>query len=146
MTAVHLTRTYPVPPARVFRAWLDPELLAQWMRPSGMPLSKADIDPRPGGHFNVYDADNSGFEATFLEVDEPAKLVLQWAFVGPQRDKGGVADSLLTVTFEPAPGDATLLTLRHERLDSLASLMPHVAAQVENGWRVVLDDLAEVSL
>jgi uncharacterized protein YndB with AHSA1/START domain len=146
MTAVHLTRTYPAPPARVFRAWLDPDLLAQWMRPNRVPLSKADIDPRPGGHFHIYDADNSGFEATILEIDEPAKLVFRWAFVGPQRDKGGVADSLLTVTFEPAPGDATLLTLVHERLDSLAATMPQVAARVEDGWRTALDNLAGVAL
>jgi uncharacterized protein YndB with AHSA1/START domain len=146
MTAVHLTRTYPAPPARVYRAWLDPDLLAQWMRPNRVPLTKADIDPRPGGRFTIHDADNSGFEATFVELDEPSKLVLQWAFVGPDRDKGGVEDSLLTITFEPAPDDATLLTLHHERLDSLAATLPHVAARVENGWSTALDNLAEVSL
>jgi len=52
-----------------------------------------------------------------------------------------VYDSLLTITLRAAQGNATALTLLHERLDDLAAAMPHVADNVELGWELVLEKL-----
>jgi hypothetical protein len=57
-----------------------------------------------------------------------------------------VYDSLLTITLREAPGDATALTLVHERLDELAAAMPHVAENVGLGWELVLAKLAGTAL
>jgi len=54
-----------------------------------------------------------------------------------------VFDSLLTITLEESPGQATQLTLVHERLDTLRAAVPDVARGVEPGWRSALDKLAE---
>jgi len=32
--AVRLQRTIPAPPERVYRAWLDPELMRRWFAPA----------------------------------------------------------------------------------------------------------------
>lgn len=142
MTDARLQRTIPAPPARVFRAWLDPGLLARWMTPGeSFEVVKAEVDPRPGGHFRVFHADDGGFEATFVEVDEPSRLALEWSFVGPRRLAGPHFPSLLTVVLEPVGDGQTLLTLVHTRLDDLAAAMPPVASQVSEGWSHALDQL-----
>jgi uncharacterized protein YndB with AHSA1/START domain len=146
-TTVNLRRTIPAPPARVYRAWLDPELLQRWMAPGAMTVAKAEVDERAGGHFRIFHSDDGtdtgGFDAEILDLEPDRRLVLRWGFVGPRRRDADTFDSLLTVTFDDAPGGATLLTLRHERLDELAAARPEVADGVADGWSSALDKLTE---
>lgn len=145
---VRLQRTLPAPPREVFRAWLEPALLRQWMAP-GFEVKRAEVDARVGGHLRIWHADAGGdvggFEAEILELVPGERLVFRWGFVGPARDAGPVHDSLLTITLRPARGGATTLTLVHERLDALAAAMPQVAGKVEAGWAMVLDKLARTA-
>jgi uncharacterized protein YndB with AHSA1/START domain len=147
MTVVRLQRTIPAEPAKVYRAWLDPELLRQWMAPGSLSVTRAEVDERPGGRFRIWqaegEADAGGFDAELLELVPDRKLVFRWGFVGPQRETGPRFDSLLTITFDAA-GGGTLLTLTHERLDALAAAMPEVADQVEAGWQLALDNLTNL--
>jgi uncharacterized protein YndB with AHSA1/START domain len=149
MTVVRLQRTIPARPERVYRAWLDPALLSKWMAPGALRVTKAEVDEKVGGHFRIFesdgDADAGGFDAEILELVDNRRLVFRWGFVGPQRREGAAFDSLLTVMLQDAPGDATLLTLVHERLDELAAALPEVAAQVEAGWGLALDNLTDLA-
>jgi len=142
---VKLQRTIPAPPREVYRAWIEPALLQQWMAP-GFEVKRAEVDARVGGHLRIWHADAGsdvgGFEGVIVELVPDERLVFRWGFVGPQRAAGPVYDSLLTITLQPAPGDATTLTLLHERLDDLAAAMPDVVAQVESGWALVLEKLS----
>jgi uncharacterized protein YndB with AHSA1/START domain len=146
-TVVRLQRTIPAEPAKVYRAWLDPELLRQWMAPGSLSVTRAEVDERPGGRFRIWQADAGrdagGFDAELLELIPDRKLVFRWGFVGPPRETGPRFDSLLTITFDAA-GGGTLLTLTHERLDTLAAAMPEVADQVEAGWGLALDNLTNL--
>lgn len=145
---VRLERTIAAPPERVYRAWLDPALLARWMAPGPFDLTRAEVDERPGGHYRIWHADAAsgapmgGFEAEITELVPAQRVVFRWGFVGPERTEGPVYDSRLTVTFQPAPGGATVLTLVHERLDALAAALPEAAANVGAGWADVLDKLS----
>ncbi len=65
--AVRLQRTIPAPPDRVYRAWLDPELLRRWMAPSGADVTNAEVDERVGGGFRIWHSGDSGFEGELLE-------------------------------------------------------------------------------
>ena len=58
--AVRIERTIPASPAQVYRAWLDPELLARWMAPGKDTFTRAEVDERVGGRFRVWHADSSG--------------------------------------------------------------------------------------
>jgi uncharacterized protein YndB with AHSA1/START domain len=144
--AVRLERTIPAPPHKVYRAWLDPELLRRWLAPGGLEVDRVEVDERVGGHFRVWQADSGtdagGFECELLELAPDRRIVFRWGFVGPGRTAGPVYDSLLTVTLREAPGGGTALTLVHERLEELAAAMPHVAGNVGPGWEMVLDKLA----
>lgn len=144
---VRLHRTIPAPPERVYRAWLDPELLPRWMAPGSMRVSRVEVDERVGGRYRIWHADSSGelggFECELLELVPPVRIVFRWGFVGPERMDGPVYDSLLTITLAEAPGGATALTLVHKRLETLRAAMPEAADKVGLGWSMVLDKLAD---
>jgi uncharacterized protein YndB with AHSA1/START domain len=145
-TAIHLERIIPAPPDRVYRAWLDPALVARWMNPGTMKVTRAEVDERVGGHYRIWHADGSGaeiggFDGQLAELVPGERIVFQWGFVGPDRRDGPVFDSVLTVTLREAPGGATHLTLVHERLDELAAGLPGVADKVGIGWDDTLTKL-----
>jgi uncharacterized protein YndB with AHSA1/START domain len=147
-TVVRLQRVIPAPPERVYRAWLDPELLRGWLAPGDSEVTRVEVDERVGGHYRIWQAgpggEVGGFECELLELVPSERLVFRWGFVGPGRTEGPVFDSLLTVTFAETADGQTQLTLVHERLDDLAAAMPDVAANVEPGWESVLEKLALV--
>ena len=52
-TAVHVRGTIAAPPERVYRAWLDPQLMAKWFAPAGFTVRKAEVDERVGGRLST---------------------------------------------------------------------------------------------
>jgi uncharacterized protein YndB with AHSA1/START domain len=143
---VRLQRVIPAPPDKVYRAWLEPDLLRIWLAPGELRVTRVEIDERVGGHYRVWhgtsDGDVGGFECEILELVPNKRIVFRWGFVGPDRVGGPRYDSLLTITFDQAPDGATALTLVHERLDELQAAAPGVAENVGPGWDMVLDKLA----
>jgi len=143
---VRLQRTIPAPPPAVYRAWLDPDLVRQWMAPGDRyEVERVDIEERVGGRYRVWQtnsgASGGGFECEILGLVPDERIVFRWGFVGPRRAEGPVFDSRLTITLRETPPGSTLLTLVHERLDDLARAMPDVADKVELGWELVLEKL-----
>jgi uncharacterized protein YndB with AHSA1/START domain len=144
---VRLERLLPVPPREVYRAWLDPDVLRRWLAP-GFEVKRLEVDARVGGYFRVWHAragvDRGGFDCEFLELVPDQRIVIRWGFVGPDRRKEPAHDSQLVITLREAPQGKTALTLVHERLDDLAAAMPDVADKVEYGWKLVLEQLADM--
>jgi uncharacterized protein YndB with AHSA1/START domain len=76
-------RTFPVPPARVFAAFADPDLKAQWFRgPDEWRASTRTLDFREGGHETtageVPGEWSSRFEATYHVVDPASRIVYSY--------------------------------------------------------------------
>lgn len=144
---VRLHRTIPAPPERVYRAWLEPELLRRWLTP-GVEVTRVEVDERVGGHWRIWqgepDGQAGGFECELLELVPAQRIVFRWGFVGPERLAGPAFDSLLTITLREEQNGGTALTLVHERLQDLSAAMPHVAENVGPGWDMVLGKLAAV--
>ncbi len=95
---VRLERTIPAPPDQVYRAWLDPGLVARWMNPGTLTVSRAEVDERVGGHYRIWHADASGaeiggFDCELTELVPGQRIVFRWGFVGPGRRGGPVFDS-----------------------------------------------------
>ncbi|MDQ6914179.1 MAG: SRPBCC domain-containing protein [Actinomycetota bacterium] len=143
---VRLHRTIPAPPDRVYRAWLDPELLRRWLAPGDLAVTRVEVDERVGGHYRIWHGDAGkdvgGFECELLELVPDQRIVFRWGFVGPDRLAGPTYDSVLTITLREAPGGATVLALVPERLDALRAAMPNVADNVGRSWEMALDELA----
>ena len=145
--AVRLERTIAAPPHAVYRAWLDPILVRQWMAPGSLEVDRVEVEERVGGRYSVWQSNSGvsggGFECEILELVPDERIVFRWGFVGPQRTDGPIFDSRLTITLRGAPRGSTLLTLVHERLDELARAMPDVADNVAYGWELVLEKLTD---
>ncbi len=145
-TAVHLERTISAPPHRVYRAWLDPELLRRWCAPTGFEATSAEVDERVGGRVSVVQAgpdgeEIGGAECVIVELVPDERIVLDWTFVGPDRTVEPDHATRLTVTLRAVEA-GTHLTLDHDRLDGLSAAMPEVARAVEGGWDSALARLA----
>ena len=134
--AVAIQRVMKAPRARVYRAWLDPELLARWMGPDDFSVLVATIDERVGGRHSVEMLDTDGhhhqFESVIDELVPDERIVLTFRF-HPDAD-----ETLLTLTFADAPGGGTVLRLEHERI----TLAPPLDGQSEEtGWGQTLAKL-----
>src|SRR3712207_4740328 len=76
---VRIIREFDAPRDKVFRAHVDPTLLAQWMGPRGYEMEVLDYDCRTGGSWRVVHIDGEnryGFFGSFHEV-RPSELIVQ---------------------------------------------------------------------
>ncbi len=146
---VHLQRTVPASPNLVYRAWLEPARIRQWLAPGSLEVTRAEVDEQVGGRYRIWqgnaDGEQGGFECEILELVPDRRIVFSWGFVGPDREALSTFDSQLTITLDDAPGGATTLTLVHEHLDALHEAMPEVAELVETGWGMVFDKLIDAT-
>lgn len=80
-----LTRVIDAPPARLWRAWTEPDLLKIWFCPPPWRVSEADLDLRPGGRnrivMNGPDGEVVANEGVYLEIVPQRKLVFTDAYV-----------------------------------------------------------------
>lgn len=74
------SRILETPPARVFKAWTDPQQLTRWWGPRGFDNPVCEVDLRPGGAYRIVMRGPDGVEypvkGTYLEVVEPSRLVM----------------------------------------------------------------------
>jgi len=142
---VRLERTLHAPPDAVFRAFLDPALLRQWIAPDELSIDRVIVDPRVGGRVEVWHSMNgvsSGrFEGCFLKIDPPRELVYRWAFVGTEPEKGEFFDTLVTVRLRPAPWGQTHISVVHEKLEELYRGARNVYVRLLPGWTNCLEKL-----
>jgi uncharacterized protein YndB with AHSA1/START domain len=134
--AVALDRVIAAPRSKVYRAWLDPEVLARWMGPDDFSVVVATVDERIGGAHYIEMLDSGGdrhtFESVIEELVPDERIVLTWRF---HHDS---LDTLLTLTFRDAEGGGTRLRLEHERI----TLEPPLDGQsVDTGWSQTLAKL-----
>src|SRR4051794_15307863 len=133
--AVALDRVIAAPRAKVYRAWLDPEVLARWMGPDDFSVVVATVDERVGGAHRVELIDPDGAPHTFTSVIEELvpdeRIVLTFRF-HPEAEA-----TLLTITLRDAE-DGTQLRLEHERITGEGSL---TGQNVNEGWSQTLAKL-----
>ena len=97
---VRIVRKFDAPPAKVFRAHTDPELVAQWLGPRRLEMRIDHYDCRTGGSYryaHLADGEEYGFHGSFHEV-RPSELIVQ------------------TFTFDGAPDGVALERLVFEDL------------------------------
>ena len=72
-TDIIVRRDFTHPPARVWRALTEPDLIRQWM---GSPdtMTRCEVDLRPGGSFH-YEWPEFSFSGPILAVDAPHHMV-----------------------------------------------------------------------
>ncbi|MBO0869996.1 MAG: SRPBCC family protein [Micromonosporaceae bacterium] len=106
---ITIIREFNAPRDRVFRAWTDPDLYAQWVGPRSLTTRILRWTARTGGEW-AFANDRDGqqvasFHGSFHEVRAPERLVWTFTYDGAP---DGV--SLETMTFEELPGGRTRVT------------------------------------
>jgi uncharacterized protein YndB with AHSA1/START domain len=138
---VRITRIFDAPPAKVFRAHTDPELLVQWMGPRGMEMRIDHFDCRTGGSYrylHVQDGQEYAFRGCFHEV-RPSELIVQtFTFEGVP---DGVALERLELT---DLGDGRTRLVATSLVDSFEGRDAFVASGMEVGVREGYERLDEV--
>ncbi len=143
--AVRVDRTLHASPDRVFRAFLEPDLIRQWITPDDLAIDRITVDARVGGRVEVWHSRNGvstgKFEGCFLKIDPPRELVYRWAFIGTEPEKGEHFDTLVTVRLRPESEGGTHISVIHEKLEDLRRGAPHVHVRLVPGWNICLDKL-----
>ena len=131
-----LTRSYPVPPEKVWRAWTDAQAVKKWWGPGpNEPVSLAQLDVRVGGRFRIVfgGPDGKAHECAgvYKEIVPNRKLVFTWTWPNSTPER----ESLVTITFQAA-GKGTELVFLHEQLFDEKVRDDH-----KRGWSGSLDKL-----
>ena len=138
-TTFVIDRTYPVPPARVFAAFADPELKRRWF---AMPPDWVDthhvLDFRVGGHETNRGGPPGGvvhrFEARYQDIVEDERIVYAYDLY---LDDRRMSVSLATIELRPDPGGTRMtFTEQGAFLDGIDD-----PAQREHGTKLLLDAL-----
>ncbi len=113
--ALVVRRRIAVPRERVFRAWLDSESLALWMRPFDFTHATVTVDPRVGGGFRIVmegrtDGGDYEHRGEYLAIEPPSLLSFTW--ISRATD---YQPTVVTIEFLER-GAGTELVLTHRRL------------------------------
>jgi uncharacterized protein YndB with AHSA1/START domain len=136
---VELRRKLNAPVERVFAAFGDAALVAQWLRPAAdVKLQVLELEFREGGRYrfayDVPDGRRMVVGGRYLRIEPPRRLVFSWLIEPPDEHAG--IESEVTVLLAPSAG-ATELVIRHERWGRADADARHAG-----GWQGALDQLA----
>lgn len=141
-----ITREFEAPRELVFRAFTEPQLLAQWLNPCDLTMKIDKFEPGDGGSWRFIHTDKEGnefgFHGVVHEQKAPERIIRTFEFEG-LAESGHVA--LETVKFEKLPGNRTRLTIQSV-FQSVADRDGMVQSGMERGVRDshdLLDQLLE---
>lgn len=134
---VRVTYRYEASPVRVFDAWLNAELLEQWMfgNVPGEQVLRIALEARPGGKFSFLvrrGRDEIDHVGEYFRLVRPALLEFSWGIRSNP-------SSRVEVTLSPVAG-GTELTLLH----TLAAGAEAYIERTAKGWTTMLSKLATV--
>jgi uncharacterized protein YndB with AHSA1/START domain len=146
MSTTCITRHIDAPPARVYRALLDPTSVQRWMVPDGMTSRIHSFDAREGGTFRISltyheptsagktDPHSDSFHGRFVRLVPDAEVVQAVEF--ETDDPATQGEMTITYTLADAAGGTDLVGV-HENLPPGVS-----PADNELGWSMSIEKLA----
>ncbi|MGP1310134.1 MAG: SRPBCC family protein [Phycisphaerales bacterium] len=149
LAAVKVSRVIKAPRARVFKAWKDPEVFAQWwLNDKDEPPMALALDARKGGKYCIVqtcEACGEDYKAPrdyrwvidgeFFEFVEPERIAFTWRVNDPGAQP---TDQRVTVTFEEHP-EGTLVSITHTGI-----VAAHDHKGTTEGWTGMLASQAKV--
>ncbi len=140
-----ITRIFDAPRKQVFKAWTDPNIMAQWWGPAMFTIPVCELDPRAGGAIRIHMKGPDGgiypMTGTFEEVKEPEHIVFASYAFFENGESNPKLKNRNTITFEEQ-GGKTKLTIHIVVLEGGPELKAPLSG-MEMGWRQSLEKLAE---
>ena len=134
---VRITRNLAAAPDEVYDAWTDPKSVMEWMIPMPGGRTRATLEARVGGRFQI-DMMSEGktypHEGEYLRLERPRLIEFTWISQATGRQR-----SVVRVELRPIAGGGTELSLTHLELPSEQAAQEH-----HGGWSAALDRLGEV--
>ena len=134
---LNVSKIIHAPIEKVFDAWLNPELLAQFILPMpGMPKPQVGNEARQGGSFTIVmhvGDDKIPHTGEYLEINRPNRLVFSW------RSPFSTDGSKVTINFNEVDSSTTDVELTHVRF-----IDEEARANHEGGWTNIFEMLDEV--
>lgn len=135
-------REFSAPIERVFDAWTNAGVLAQWFGPEDFEVTDAEIDLIVGGRYeiNMVSPDGNSVKhfGFYVEISAPDKLIFTWVLEDQacEGSKGQSAKTLVSIDFKRI-NQMTAVTLTHERLPNKEAYDGH-----QFGWNSSFESLA----
>jgi uncharacterized protein YndB with AHSA1/START domain len=131
-------RHLSAPPARVFAAFADAEVIAQWLTPAPeVKLTVLELDFREGGRYRfAYDTPEGQrmlVSGVYSKIEAPSRVEFSWLIEPPDVHAG--IESQVTVSISPSANGTDLLIL-HERFGREDANARHA-----EGWAGALEQL-----
>ena len=131
LPTVRIIRDFDAPPERVFRAWIDPELIVQWLGPKDTTMRIDAWEAKTGGGYR-YAVERDGeeiaaFYGSFHEVRSASRLVQTFTYAGVPDGVG--LDTMIFEEIEPGRTRVTALSV----LDTMEARDAMIASGMESG-------------
>lgn len=149
-----ISRTFNAPRDRVWKAWTEPEQMAQWWGPKGFSADVKTLDLKPGGKFHYRMLSPQGEEMwgrmIFREIVPKERLVFINSFSDPQ---GGLTRHPLapewplqmhtTISFAEENGGTTVMVtwVPYEASESECETFDKGTESMQAGWTGTFDKL-----
>jgi uncharacterized protein YndB with AHSA1/START domain len=137
---IEITRVFDAPRERVWQEWTEPERFADWFggAAADVPLDSVAMDVKAGGAWRLTMFAEPGrrridWHGEYLEVDEPARLVLSMSDQ-PEAERY----ALVTVVLSDLGGGRTEMQFQQS-----GPLPPDVVDAARRGWGVFFDRIDE---
>jgi len=135
-------RKFSASMVRVFDAWTNAEVLAEWFGPEGFSVFRSEVNLSVGGKYdieiNAPDGNRIRHFGRYVEISKPHKLVFTWMLENQscKGSEGLCAETLVSIEFKSVDQETEII-LTHERLPSKEAYDGH-----EFGWNSSFDSLA----
>lgn len=149
--AVKITRIFDFPREAVFKMWIDPKNVAKWWGAEGDVTAACEVDPRPGGAFNVDVRLPNGtilpMTGSFTKIVAPELLVFRTAApnsgIGSDRLLllGSSWEAVNTVTFEELGPKRTRVTVAVVVISAGPEELEPLEQGFKGGWAQSLKKL-----
>lgn len=138
---VTITRVFAAPRALVFKAWTDPQHLAQWWGPHGFTNPVCEFDARVGGALRIHMRGPDGTVYPMHGVIRELVALERLVFRAVATDTAGkhLLEQLTTVTFVEHNGKTTMTM--HSRAAAVAEAGVGHLQGMEAGWTQTIDRL-----
>ena len=141
-----IERVLAAPPALVWRAWTEPELLKKWFAPRPVQTPVAEIEPVPGGHFRTVMVLPDGTEhdesGCILAAEPGRRIAFTDGLLAGWRPAGG---GFMTAVIDMVPEGAGTRYTAWVLHKSPEDREKHEAMGFFDGWGSAIGQLDEVA-